>query len=216
MEDIEIIVDRLESIERFYGLGGVIVIIILVIVGILIWKFAVKLTEKTAEEISEKSIKQFQSILDKELVRFSTKHQKQVDAVQDCFQQFQQLQSFVNYVVKGEKFTAPMTPKEEVQYLATYRLDFKRSYDKNRILFPKGLNKKIESLFPELDTFIDDYIGGLLPTYTDDNIPEEFRAESQLAGIWPVGKLEPTLKKMEEINNEIETEFRRINGTDDK
>lgn len=216
MEDVKTIIEELESIRQFYGYGGLFLVIVLILGGIVIWKFAVKLTEKTAEEISEKTLKQFQSTLDKELVKFSTKHQKQIDAVQDCFQRFQELQAFVNYVVNGEKFTTPMTPDEEVKYLATYRLEFKRSYSRNRILFPESLNNKIESLLPELDIFIDDYIGGLMPIISDENIPEEYRNETQIAGIWPIGKLEPTLKKMDEINKGIEIEFRKIYGTDDK
>lgn len=216
MENIQIVVDRLESVEHYYGIGGVILIVLLIIIGILIWRFALKLTEKTAEEISDKSVKQFQSLLDKELVKFSTRHQKQIDAVQDCFQQFQQLQSFVNYIIKGERFTAPISPEEELNYLAKYRLEFKRSYARNRILFPERLNQKIETLFPELDKFIEDYMSGLLPTTPITNIPEEFRSESQLAGIWPLGKLEPTLMKMEEISKGIEAEFRKLYGTDDK
>ncbi len=120
-------------------------------------------------------------------------------------------------MVKGEKFTASMPPNEEVQYLTTYRLEFKKSYNRNKILLPEKLNNKIESLFPEIDTFIDDFISGLIPPNTpDENIPEEYRNEYQIVGIWPVGRLEPTLQKMEEINTEIEIEFRKIYGTDDK
>ena len=72
------------------------------------------------------------------------------------------------------------------------------------------------SLFPELDKFIEDYIQGLVPTTTNENTPEGESSEYQIAGIWAVGVLEPTLEKMDEINIEIESEFRKIYGTDDK
>jgi len=216
MDELDKIIEKLEIIQQFYGIGGVLFILILSFTGIALWKFLLKRTEKIAEEITAKNLKSFQSEIDKGLVKFSTKHQKQVDAVQDCYQKFQELQSFVNFMINGEKFTAQMNPEEEVKHISTYRLEFKRSYKRNRILFPVILNEKIESLLTELDTFIEDYINGLMPTMYDDNIPDEHKSEYQIAGIWALGKLESTLEKMEEINKEIELEFRKIYGTDDK
>ena len=182
----------------------------------MFWKFLIKRTEKIAEEISEKKLKEFQSELDKGIIKFTSKHQKQIDAVQDCYQKFQELQSFINFVIKGDKFTAQMQPDEEVKYLASYRLEFKRSYSRNHILLPKKLNSRIEELLPEIDQFLEDYIGGLLPSSPQDNLPAEERSDIEIAGIWSVGKLEPTLEKMEEISKGIESEFRKIYGTDEK
>ena len=216
MEEVEKIVEELDIIKQFYGYFGVFVVLFIVIGGTALWIFLVKRVEKIAEEITDRNLKKFQSSLDKELVKFSAKHQKQIDAVQDCYQRFQELQSLVTFVVKGEKFTAQMQPDEEIEYLTTYRLEFRRSYRRNKILFPEELNHKIESLFPEIDTFIEDYMGGLMPCISDENTPEECRDEYLIAGIWPMGKLEPTLEKMDEINREIEHEFRRIYGTDEK
>ena len=216
MENIEKLVEKLDKIRQFYGGGGVLIVLFIVIGGILLWKFIVKRIEKLAEEITDRNLKKFQSSLDKELVRFSTKHQKQIDAVHDCYQRFQELESFIIFVVKGDKFIAQMRPDEEVKYLLAYRLEFKKSYFRNKNLFPEELKYKIESLFPEIDMFIEDYMGGLMPTISDENIPKEFQNEYQIAGIWTIGKLEPTLEKMDEIKREIEHEFRRIYGTDEK
>ncbi|MFO7734967.1 MAG: hypothetical protein R6W70_01995, partial [bacterium] len=74
----------------------------------------------------------------------------------------------------------------------------------------------IKSLLTELDTFIEDYISDLMPTVSDENIPDEHKQEYQIAGIRAVGKLEPPLEKTEEINKEIELEFRKIYGADGK
>ena len=70
------------------------------------------------------------------------------------------------------------------------------------------------SIFPEIDTFIQDYMDGLMPNMGQDHVPEEHRSPYQIAGIWPVGKLEPTLEKMDEIGKQIEREFRKIYGTE--
>lgn len=215
VEEFEKILEKLDSIQQSFGIGGVALILFLIIGGFLLWKFLIKRTEKIAEEISDRNLKAFQSELDKGLVKFSSKHQKQIDAVQDCYQRFQELHSLINFVAHGEKFTAQMKPDEEVKYLSKYRLEFKRSYKRNKILFPEKLNNKIESLFPEIDTFIEDYTGGLMPTMEEDYIPEEDRSEVQIAGIWPMGKLEPTLEKMDEIGKEIESEFRKIYGVEE-
>lgn len=216
VEEFDKIIEKLNSLTQLYGYSGLILILVIIGGSFIFWKFLIKRTEKIAEEISDKNLKIFQSELDKGLVKFSSKHQKQIDAVQDCYQKFQELQSFINFVIKGEKFTAQMQPDEEVSHLANYRLEFKKSYNRNKILFPEKLNSKIEELFPEIDQFLEDFIGGLIPLTPQEEIPEEERGNPQIAGIWAVGKLEPTLEKMEEISKEIESEFRKIYGTDEK
>jgi hypothetical protein len=216
MDEIEKLIEKLETLHKIFGIGGAIFVLFIVIAFIILWKFLIIRTEKIAEAITEKNLQKFQAVLDKELVKFSTKHQKQIDAVQDFYQSFQELQYFINYINKGEKFTAQMNPDEEVKYLTTYRLEFIRSYNRNKILLPENLNIKIESLLPEIDTFITDYIGGLIPVRSQDSMSDDESDEFQIAGIWPMGKLEPTLEKMSEINKGIEQEFRKIYGTDEK
>ena len=64
-------------------LKDIIFIIIVVLFPSLMWRLLVKRTELIAEKAVEKSLKKFQSELDKELVKFQTRHQNQIDAVQD-------------------------------------------------------------------------------------------------------------------------------------
>jgi hypothetical protein len=214
INDLDTVVEKLEQIQQYFGVGGVLFVLVLTITIFIMWRFLETRVKKIAEEITEKNLKTFQSELDKGLVKFSSKHQKQIDAVQDCYQKFQQLKTMIDFVIKGEKFTAPMNPNEEVNFLTNYRLDFKRSYYRNRILFPDKLNTKIEELFPEIDKFLEDFINGLIPLTPVDQIPEEDRGQPQIAGVWAMGVLEPTLEKMDEISKEIESEFRKIYGND--
>lgn len=215
VEELEKIVKQLEQIQMYYGIAGVLTFILLVIFFIGLWKFFVKRTEKLAEEITDRNLKVFQSNLDKELHRFSTKHQKQIDAVHECYQRFQELQFFITFLVEGDKFTAPIESNEEVKLLTSYRLNFKLSYHKNKILLPISLNTKVDTLLPEIDKFIDEYINGLMPIASEEHIPEEERNEYQIVGLWAVGTIDCALEKMKEVSREIEAEFRRIYGTDD-
>jgi len=82
LEDFEKILHKLDSIQQIFGIGGAILLLIILIGGFLLWKFLIKRIEKIAEEITDKNLRTFQSKLDKGLVKFSSKHQKQVDAVQ--------------------------------------------------------------------------------------------------------------------------------------
>lgn len=216
MEEVISPIDNIESLLQSYGIIGAIVLILLLAVIYYVYYYLKKKIDKNIDEASEEALKEFQSTLDKKLVRYSTKHQKQIDAVQDCYKKFKELRNFVNYLVNGEKFTQPMMPEQEFGILATYRLDFVQSYSVNKILFPESLNNKIESLLPEIDNFIEDYSGGLIFNLSDDDRPEEYRNEPRIAGIWPVDQLGPTLAKMDEISIDIEAEFRKLYGTDEE
>lgn len=211
IEEFEKLLDRINSLTQLFGYGGTSLIILIIIGGFLLWKFLVKSIEK----ILAQNLKIFQSELDKGMVKFSSNHQKQIDAVQECYQSLQVLQSFIIFIAKGDKFVAPLNNNVEVEHLTKFRLNFKRTYNKYKILFPKKLNAKVETLLPEIDAFIEYYIGGLLPTKIEENIPEEQSNGLQIAGIWPTGKLESTLEKLDEIVKEIESEFRKIYGVEE-
>lgn len=215
IEEINKLTETLNNIQNIFGYGGAFFIVVLILVIYIFWTFLSKRIEKLAAEISEENLKLFQSEIDKKMVRFSTTHQKQSDAIQDCFQNFQQLYLFIKYVVYGEKFTAPMKPEDEVTYLTTYRLTFKQNYQKYKLLFPSKLKEKIESIQPEIDKFIKEYIDGLMPPLSDVNAPEHQKSEFTIAGIWSAGQLEKILERMQEISIEIELEFRKIYGTDE-
>lgn len=67
MDEVEKIVKTLEKIQTVFGLTGVVVIITLVVVGFLIYKYLVKSVESVAEEASKKSLVNFQNTLDDKL-----------------------------------------------------------------------------------------------------------------------------------------------------
>ncbi|MFI5221563.1 MAG: hypothetical protein ACHQK8_04495, partial [Bacteroidia bacterium] len=72
------------------------IINILVIIGLpLLWIYLKKFSESIAERASEKSLKKFQSSLDKELVKFETTRIKQIDAIQDTYKKFNDLTTLV-------------------------------------------------------------------------------------------------------------------------
>lgn len=67
MEEIEKIVQTLEKIQSVFGLTGVIIVITLVVVGYLIYRYLTKSIESLAEETSQKSLIKFQSTVDEKL-----------------------------------------------------------------------------------------------------------------------------------------------------
>lgn len=122
VDEFNKIIEKLDLLRQLYGVIGVILILVLFVGGYIFVIFIIKRTENIAEEFSDKNLKTFQYELDKVLLKFGSKHQKQIDAVHDCYQKFQELQSFISYVIKGEKFTAQMQPDEELSHLANYRM----------------------------------------------------------------------------------------------
>lgn len=125
--------------------------------------------------------------------------------------------SIIKYIMKGEKYTQPMKPEEEVSYMIKFRHDFKDIYNQNRLLFPKQLCDKIDTLIPTIDDFIDTYSDGLFPEPSEEE--KEYNAEQNggmyIAGIWGIDAFEPTITQLEQISCEIETEFRKIYGTNE-
>ncbi|MDD2345140.1 MAG: hypothetical protein PHY85_03250 [Bacteroidales bacterium] len=203
IDEIEKILSKLESIQQSFGVGWLIIILIIIIGGFILYKYFIKRTEEIAKEITEKNI-----------IKFSSRLQKQIDAVQDCYQSFEKLQSFINFLINGEKYSSKIEPSLELDNLKLYRLEFKKSFNKNKLLFPNELIEKIESLFPEIDAFIEKYSEGILQE--NSNITFEIEGNEEIIdGFWRMDDLEPTLDKMDEINKSIIKEFRKIYGTDD-
>ena len=203
IEEIEKIINKLELIEQSLGLGWLIIIVVLIIGGFFLYNFFIKRTEEIAKEITEKNI-----------VKFSSRFQKQIDAVQDCYQNFEKLQNLINVIINGEKYTSNIEPSQELDNLKKYRLEFKKNFNGNKLLFPNALIEKIESLFPEIDAFIDSYSKGILEE--NSHITVELEGKTNIIkGYWRMDDLQPTLDKMDEINKSIIKEFRKIYGTDD-
>lgn len=215
VNDIDTIVSKLDGVQRQFGFFGVLLVIALSIVIILSFVYFKKLIEKAAEESSEKSLKKFQSQLDKELVKFSSKHQKQLDAIHETFQKLQKMTSLINFLLKGDNYTQPLSSKDSINYLIEFRHNFKKTYNENRLLFSSDLCKKIDTLFPSIDKFIEIYGGGLLPRENREEEPNEENSGLFLAGIWSVEAFDETLLQLDTISKEIETEFRTIYGIEE-
>ncbi|GHE29114.1 hypothetical protein [Sphingobacterium griseoflavum] len=217
MNEIDDIVERLAKIEQMFGIGGATVVIILAAFLVVIWKLFVKKIELIAERASEQTLMKFQASLDKELVKFQTKHQKQVDAIHDTFQKFQRMTSTIDNMMNGEKFTQHVSADEEVNYLVKCRHEFKKTYYQNRLLFPSQVCEKIDTLIPTVDIFIETFIDGLFPERSEENIQLNAEANNGLyiAGIWSMGAFTDILAQLKQISEEIEAEFRKIYGMSD-
>jgi hypothetical protein len=185
MDELEKIVNKLDLIQNSLGAWGVAITITLGVLFLGLWIYFKKTVEKSAEVSADKSLQKFQSHLDKELVKFSTKHQKQIDAVHECYSRLQRLTSIINYTQNGEKFTQQGQPEETLQILINARHDFKIVYRENRLLFSKGLCGKIDKLIPTVDKYIEVYEGGLL-YLTEEEIDRNAEENNgvYIAGLW--------------------------------
>jgi hypothetical protein len=213
MEDISKIIEELKILRNSNETIFLITFIVIVIIVISLWHFLKKRIEKIAEEITEKNLKTFQSKLDKDFVKFSIKHNQQIDAVHDCYQHFQKLQSLIKFIIHGDKFTEPMKPDEEIKYLISFRSNVIGCYSSHKLLFNKDLRNKIESFHENIDIFIEEYIKGLMPSNCEIDIDGQDGVK--IAGIWNVEKFGSVIEDMEEISEGVEEEFRKLYGTDE-
>lgn len=217
VKEVDSIIEKLDNIQKTYGTGGVILIIILVIILLLSWKYLTKSSELIAEEASEKSLKKFQTQLDKDLIKFQTKHHKQVDAIHETFQKFQKMTSTINFLLNGENFSQPPNAREEIFNLINNRQDFKAVYNQNRLIFPAKLCSKIDEIIPSVDEFITTFSNGLFPEQTEEE--KEYNAEQNgglfIAGLWSSNTFEKVLEQLKLTSSEIELEFRKIYGTNE-
>lgn len=212
MVDPESIIRKLDEIKQTFGIFGVLVAVVFAITLFLAWKYLIKRTEKIAESASEKSLKKFQFQFDKDLEKYKINHQKQVDSIHEIFQKYQMMASLIIFIIKGENFTQPMNGDEEISHLIKFRHDFKNIYQQNRLLLSLTLCSKIDTLFPTIDNFIQTYERGLLPDQPADDgeDPEGYH----IGGFWSIDAFDESLKQLDLISNEIESEFRKIYGTD--
>ncbi|WP_133256815.1 hypothetical protein [Hymenobacter edaphi] len=227
MDELEKVYGKLESIEKTFGVIGVLIVLLLIITGWVVYMYLQKSVEKLAEEVSEKSLKKYQIALDKELAEFSvkasTRHQKQVDAMQEVFSRFQDLKMLINFMIKGDKYYSGADGHEELASLLERRTAFKVNYSKYRILFSVELCDKIDSLISSVDKFMDVYGSGLMPKKTEEQLEWERQQQEEfgypeentglfIAGIWKQDAFNEIISDFERIGAEIEDEFRKIHG----
>lgn len=221
MEDVEKLLRKFEDLRGFLGWAASIFVILVVIALYFLLKYLSKAIEKSAEESSEKTIRQFQVRLEKELaehsVKFSAKHEKQVDAIHEIYIRFQRLFRLMDFMQHGDKYYQELNPHREVATLISFRTDFIKVYGLHKIVLPKSSCDKIDELIPAIENFIDTYKSGLFPEGSPlEQSEEEQVVEGEprlyIAGIWSHGAFDEVLQKLEQVKTEIEEEFRKVYG----
>src|SRR5699024_665957 len=189
--------------EKVFGIGAV--------VFVLIFLAAIWYLKST---IPEASLKKFQSSLDQDLIKFQNKHENQINAVHNVYQQFQKMIGIIDYIENGENFTQPIKPKEEIVTLINYRHNFKKIFRENRLLFSENLCDKIEKNIKTVDKYIETYDKGLFD-YSEEDVKRqtELNEGPYIAGVWKVDEFDDILNNLQQTRTEIENEFRDIYGT---
>lgn len=204
MEDIEKIYEKLNEIEHTFGIWMVLFVIVFGVGMFFYWKYLLKAIELKAQEGFEK-----------EMTKFNTKHGKQVDAIHECYTRFEKLSSFINYMMNGDKYFAPMEVEQQMQLFIKFRQEFKDKFNEQRLVFLPGTCVKIDALFPVIDKYFETFRGGLLQMSEEE---KQRNADENggvyIAGIYPQNTFEPILEQLEEVKKDIETEFRKIYGTE--
>lgn len=221
MDEIEKVVKQVESIKNTFGIGAALICLILLLAIFFLWRYLTKSIEKSAEVTSEKTIIKFQAQLDKELaehsVKFSARHQKQIDAVHEIYIRLQNLFKIMEYMLHGDKYYPSLDPHKEVESLIAHRTDFIKIYGLHKVVITKNICLKIDDLIPSVEEFIDTYKSGLFPKGSQMEVDEHDNQSEEgqlyIAGIWRQNAFDDTLKKLETVKNEIEEEFRKIYGT---
>lgn len=214
-DDIEYYVQQLQEIKKNLGIIAAIFLVLLIILFFVLSRYLNNVIEKHVSVASEKTLKTFEANLDRENFRFQTMHQKQIDAIHNVYTEFNNLNITINFLIKGENFSAPGNPRDLLTQIITLRHSFKNTFLHNKLIFSEELCIKIESLIPKLDEFIEKFSNGLLPRMSEEEqrVNAEMNDGFILSGIWPANTLGELLNSMSEITTDIENEFRKIVGT---
>lgn len=147
MNETEQILHKFDSLKNLYGLSSAIIMLMFLLAIYFVWKYLSKAIEKSAKVGSEKTIKKFQAQLDKELaehsVKFSTRHQKQIDAIHEIYSRFENLFKIMNFMMHGDKYYLSLDPHKEVNSIIAHRTDFIKIYGLHKIVLPKVLCHKL-------------------------------------------------------------------------
>ena len=195
-----------------YGFPAGLSILLCLIIIYFTWTFLVKRIEKMAEVVSEQTLKKYQAEIDKDLYKFQTKHQKQIDAIHDVYQKLQTLSGLLHFVMNGEPFTQPMNADEQLNNLILCRHDFKSKYMQHRLIFGATIRLAVDEFIVAVDDFITGFKSGLLPVSLEPFDQEGQNNGLHIAGIWKSGELDGLIKSVDEITSSIEKEFRGIFG----
>ncbi|KEY20349.1 hypothetical protein [Kaistella antarctica] len=215
-EDIEYYSEFLIKLVKDQGIFLAILFVLFLIALYFLWKYLLKTIERSVEESSDKTLKIYQSSIDKDFFKFQSLHENQIDAIHKVYQDFNELNMHINFLLNGENFSDQADPNELISHIILLRHNFKKTFFKNKLLFNKDLCIKIERLIPKVDEFISTFQSGLFPEMTSEQRNENAGLNDGfiISGIWSGGTFETLLNELLEINTEIEDEFRKIVGTD--
>ena len=215
MDDLNKILENIDSIRKALGLGAAIVCLIILLAIFFLWYYLKRKIEKSAEISYEKLIKEFQSDLDKEFqefsIRLSHKYQNQTKAIEEIYGEFVVLTSYLDLLNKGDKYEDQTNPFEQYKILLRLRKNFINVFELRKIYIPKSINLKIAELIPTLNVFIDTYKSGLILSDSGIEISDSDNNEKFIiAGIWNQNKFNKTILDFKSIQNELEQLFRSI------
>src|SRR5690606_6221950 len=175
MSDVNTLLEIVEDLKARVGWGASIFLMILILILFFFVNRLKRQSEIIVEEASEKTLKKYQSELEKELVKFQTKHHKQIDAIHNTYQLLQSITLTIQYLLEGENFTTQDNPRNDIQSLIELRHGFKKHYNINKLLFSKSIHGKIDKLIPLVDEFVKSYESGLMPEQTEEE--REYNSE---------------------------------------
>ncbi len=215
MEDIETLINKIESIQKTLGIGAAATCLILLVAIYFLWHYLKQKIEKSAEASSEKLIKQFQSQLDKELqefsIRLSHKYQNQTKAIEEVYTQFALITTYLDFLNEGDKFEEQINPFEDCKILIHHRREFIQIFKRRKIYLPDSLNAKINNLFPVLDNFIDTYRYGLFSPASAIELSNIDSNENLIiTGIWNQKKFDQAILEFSNVKKELEQLFRHV------
>lgn len=215
MDDATQILEMLETVQRNFGLLGLILGAIIIVAAFWMYSYFKSYVNRTAELSADRTLEKFKSELDKEVFKSNKLHEKQVNAIHEVYQRLQKLIRVINHNETPEKFVQQMSNKEEVELLIKCRHEFKKAYFENKLLFTEAVQGKIDRLLPLVDEYIETYAAGLFP---EEDVSQQEEGEHDnggliMAGVWSLGAFDKILPPLREVSAEIERDFRSIYGT---
>lgn len=207
MEDAEKIYNKLNQIQAIYG-WGILIIGLLSIAGLfLIWKFVNKKIELVAEESFERK-KTEHSVV------FTNTYEKQINTIHNCYSKIQKVKLLMLNREGKDKFN-DLPSKVIFQKLIEARKEFSEIYFENKIVFTKSVCNKIDNFLPKLDDYLTELNEGFsYIEYTPEQLEHHKKNKMPvLAGMWIPEHTERVRVPLDEIIEDIESEFRKVHGT---
>ncbi len=204
MDEAQKIYEKLNELQKIYGWGIAISIIVLVAGLILLWKLLDKKIELKATENFEKRKTEHS-------VRFSLSHEKQINAMHNCYSKIQKIRLLMLNRDGDDKFN--QLPSMTIfNNMIAAREDFKSTFYENRIVFSKELCSKIDNFFPRLDDYLTELNEGFgYIEYTPEQLKyARKKGERIISGMWIPTETEKVREPLDEIISDIDDEFRKI------